>query len=259
MNDGFTLTIAKHIATITLDNPDKRNAFDDQLINGLQGILEHLETDVDVRVVILRANGKHFSAGADLNWMKSVAKYSEAENYDDACHLAKLMYTLNQLSKPTIALVEGAAYGGGVGLIACCDIVIATLKASFCFSEVRLGLVPAVISPYVISVIGERAARRYFLTAEAFGAERAHELGLVSEIETAGQIEQRCDELCTHLLANGPKAVVEAKALIQEIANKKIDECLIDITAKRIARIRVSDEGQEGLNAFLEKRAPNFS
>lgn len=259
MQDGFLLTIHDHIATITLNRPEKHNAFDDLIIEDLRLALQQIKQHDKARVLVLKANGKYFSAGADLSWMKAVASYSEAENFEDSKKLAQLMYELNHFPLPTIAVVQGPAFGGGVGLITCCDIVLSTLKASFCFSEVRLGLVPAVISPYIIASIGARAARRYCLTAEAFGAECAHDLGLVSEIQTEQQIELRCEELCKHLIANGPKAVMTTKALLHDVANSKLDERLIDKTAKCIAKARVSEEGQEGLTAFLSKRAPNFS
>jgi methylglutaconyl-CoA hydratase len=208
--------------------------------------------------VILTANGRNFCAGGDLNWMKRMAKYSHEKNLADAQQLAALMYKLNTLNKPTIALVHGAAYGGGAGIIACCDIAIATNDANFCFSEVKLGLIPSVISPYVIAAIGERAARRYFLTAENFNAQEAHRLGLIHMVVHAEELNIIKEKIIKHLLQNSPNAIIAAKQGIQLVVHKPINSELIDETAKQIADIRVSPEGQEGLSAFLEKRSPKW-
>jgi methylglutaconyl-CoA hydratase len=246
-------------ATLTLNRPEVHNAFDDQLIAGLTARLRELNADHAVRVVVLAANGKSFSAGADLNWMKRMARYSEAENLRDAIALGDLMHTLRALHKPTIARVQGAAYGGGVGLVACCDIAIGATTAAFCLSEVRLGLIPAVISPYVIAAIGERQARRCFLTAERFDAAEAQRIGLLHAVVDEAQLDASVQAMVDHLLKGGPKAQAAAKRLIDAVANRPIDRLLVEDTAERIARIRVTPEGREGIAAFLEKRAPGWT
>lgn len=247
------------LGIITLNNPDKHNAFDDVLIADLTHALNAMQRSADVRVVILSALGKSFSAGADLNWMKRIAAYSQEENVRDAMGLGMLMQTLHGLSKPTIARVQGAAYGGGVGLIACCDIAVGTQAAAFSLSEVKLGLIPAVISPYVIAAIGERASHRYFLTAEKFDAAEAYRLGLLHELmQTDDEMDAKIHSLCESLLNAGPHAITEAKSLIAAVAKRPIDDSLVADTAKRIARVRVSTEGQEGLSAFLQKRAASW-
>ncbi len=248
------------IAIVTLNRPDKHNAFDDALIADLTQHLKALDQLPDVRVVVMSANGKSFSAGADLNWMERVAAYSEAENTRDAMALGELMHTLHNLSKPTIARVQGAAYGGGVGLIACCDIAVGTHDAAFALSEVRLGLIPAVISPYVIAAIGERAAHRYFLTGERFDAGEGYRLGLLSELcNSDDDMDLKIEEIIAAIFASGPTAIGEAKQLIKAVANQPLSPELIGDTAARIARVRVSAEGQEGLRAFLDKRKPNWT
>ncbi len=248
------------IAIITLNRPDKHNAFDDALIADLTQHLKALDQLPDVRVVVMSANGKSFSAGADLHWMERVAAYSEAENTRDAMALGELMHTLHTLSKPTIARVQGPAYGGGVGLIACCDIAVGTLDAAFALSEVRLGLIPAVISPYVIAAIGERAAHRYFLTGERFDAAEGYRLGLLSELcNSDDDMDLKIETIIAAIFAAGPTAIGEAKQLINAVANQPLSSELIGDTAARIARVRVSAEGQEGLRAFLDKRKPNWT
>jgi methylglutaconyl-CoA hydratase len=234
------------------------NAFEDTLIGALTEELKRLDRDQSVRVVMLAARGKSFSSGADLNWMRRMADYSFEENLSDAMGLAELMKTLANLSKPTIALVQGAAIGGGVGLVACCDIALASEQASFCLSEVRLGLIPAVISPYVAAAIGSRATRRYFITAERFSAAEACLLGLVHEMLPAEELNARAEELSALLLKNGPQAMASVKALVAEVALSFLDDDLIADTAERIAEIRASAEGREGLSAYLEKREPNW-
>ena len=240
---------------VTLNNPDRHNAFDDTLIADLTRELNILDDNEMVRVVVLSAVGKSFSAGADLNWMKRMSAYSEEENFRDAMALGELMRTLHGLSKPTIARVQGAAYGGGVGLVACCDIAVGTLNAAFSLSEVKLGLIPAVISPYVIAAIGERAAHRYFLTAERFDAAEGFRLGLLHELAASDDdMDEKINDLCEALMLGGPCAHRESKALIAAVSNRPIDDAVIADTAKRIARVRASVEGKEGLSAFLEKR-----
>jgi methylglutaconyl-CoA hydratase len=240
------------VATIRMNRPDVHNAFDDRLIAELTAELRRLE----VRCVVLAANGKSFSAGADLNWMQRMAAYSEAENLRDAVAMAGLMRTLYGMRKPTVARVQGAAFGGGVGLVACCDIAVASTEASFSLSEVRLGLIPSVISPYVIAAIGERQARRYFLTAERFGAEEARRIGLVHEVTGADRLDEVVNEITAALLKGGPHALAAARALIADVARHPLDDALMEETARRIAAMRVAPEGREGLAAFLEKRKP---
>ena len=247
---------ARGLATVTMNRPELHNAFDDLLIAALTRELRRLDTDPQVRVVLLAASGKSFSAGADLNWMRRMADYSQEENLADSLSLAGLMSTLNRLSKPTIALVQGAAYGGGVGLVACCDIAVAIDRATFCLSEVKLGLIPAVISPYVVAAIGCRAARRYFLTAERFDAVEAQHLGLVHELVAAEELRSRGEALAALLIQNGPSALTAAKNLLATLTNTPIDDAMIADTAGRIADIRSSDEGKDGVSAFLQKRPP---
>ncbi len=246
------------VARITLTRPDLHNAFNDVLISELTMLLHGLESDERVRIVALAAQGKSFSAGADLNWMKSMADYSHARNLEDSNALAELLWTLDRMSKPTVALVQGPAYGGGVGLIACCDIAIAAEEALFCLSEVRLGLIPAAISPYIVAKVGISAARRYALSGERFSAWEAHRIGLVHEVTNASALETVARELFDSLLAGGPEAMVAAKDLLFEVEGKVIDQELREETARRIARIRVTREGQEGVKAFLEKRRPSW-
>jgi len=246
---------ANGVATLTLNRPEVHNAFDDHLIVQLTHKLRELDHHASVRVVVLAAGGKSFSAGADLNWMKRIARYSEAENIRDAVALAGLMRALNTMTKPTIARVQGSAFGGGVGLVACCDIAIAGSAAMFSLSEVRLGLIPAVISPYVIAAMGERNARRYFLTAERFDAQEALRVGLVHSVVTDGELDAAVSRIVGELLNGGPKAIAASKELIAHVTGRPIDHVLAEETATRIAQIRVSPEGQEGIAAFLDKRA----
>lgn len=243
------------VATITLRRPDIHNAFDDELIERLRRELQGLNNDPVVRVVVLAAEGKSFSAGADLNWMKRMAAYERAENLEDAKNLGKLMATLYRMRQPTVAVVQGAAYGGGVGLVAACNIAIASDAAHFCLSEVRLGLIPAVIGPYVIEAMGERQAMRYMLTAEKFSARDAMRLGLVHDVVPADVLQDRRNEIVEDLLKGGPKALTEVKNLVSYITNSATqDEKVVRDTAGHIARVRATDEGQEGVAAFLEKR-----
>ena len=251
-------TESNGVARLTLNRPEVHNAFNDALIAEMASALDALERDTQVRAVILSGNGKSFSAGADLNWMRAMAGYSHAENLRDAEALGDLMHRLDSLKKPTIALVQGAAFGGGVGLVACCDIAVAAQRAAFCLSEVKLGLIPAVISPYVVAAMGPRAARRYFLTAERFSAEKALALGLVHEVVADDGLDAAAEAIIAELLAAGPIAVQEAKDLIAAVAFRAPEAALRQDTAERIARIRASDEGREGLTAFLEKRPPNW-
>lgn len=244
------------VATVTMNRPELHNAFDDLMIKALNSEFLRLNADPQVRVVLLAASGKSFSAGADLNWMRRMADYSLEENLADSMALAGLMRTLYGLSKPTIALVQGAAYGGGVGLVACCDIALATDRATFCLSEVKLGLIPAVISPYVMEAIGSRAARRYFLTAERFDAIEAQHLGLVHELVAVEDLRARGESLAALLIQNGPLALSAVKRLVAALTRTPIDDAMIADTARRIADIRSSDEGKDGVGAFLQKRPP---
>lgn len=251
--------IGRGVGYITLTRPEIHNAFDDKLIGELTEAFSAMENNPEVEMVVLRAEGKSFSAGADLNWMRRMADYSWEENYQDSQALATLMNTIYGMSKTTVCQVQGAAFGGGVGLVACCDIVIASERASFCLSEVKLGLIPAVISPYVVKAMGERQAQRYFTTAERFKADKAAEFGLVHEVVAEDLLVEKTNEIVTTLLSNGPQAVKAAKDLIRAVANQIIDQSLMDETARRIADIRASKQGKEGLNAFLEKRTADWS
>ena len=246
------------IATLTLNRPHINNAFDDEIIALLIIALDDCNLNDSIKVVKLTGAGKHFSAGADLNWMRRMADLDYAANREDAGQLARLMRTLYQLSKPTIAVIDGASYGGAVGLIACCDFAIATKRSTFCLSEVKIGLAPAVISPYVVKAIGERQARRYFISGEVFDSHKALSINLIHERLSADEITVFVDNLSQQLLRNGPKAMGICKALAQKVSNEKLDEGINHYTRDLIAHIRVSDEGQEGLSAFLEKRSPNW-
>ncbi len=246
------------VATVTLNRPEKHNAFDDAVIAALRSAFDDLAARDEVRVVVLASEGKSFSAGADLGWMKRMAEYDYADNHRDAQALAGMLDALASLPQPTIARVQGAAYGGAVGLVSCCDMAVASEAASFCLSEVKIGLIPATISPYVIRAMGERAARRYFTTAERFGAPEAQGVGLVSEVTTAEGLDASVEELVATLLQNGPAAVRASKALVVDFAGRDISPELIEDSCGRIARIRVSPEGQEGLAAFLNKRQPDW-
>lgn len=258
MTDSIILTVDQGVATVSLNRPDKHNAFDDQIIVQLTEAFLLVENDDSVRVMILAANGKNFCAGGDLNWMKRIAAYSHTENLADATALATMLRTLNSLSKPTIARVQGAAYGGAVGLVSCCDMAVGAGNSRFCLSEVKIGLIPATISPYVIAAIGEKASRRYFLTAEVFTGLQARQMNLLSEVCDESELDVKVRELVDSILANGPMAVREAKQLIFEVDNRSVDDQLVAQTSARIAAIRGSEEGQEGLSAFLEKRAPSW-
>jgi methylglutaconyl-CoA hydratase len=253
-----TLAIAKHdgVAVVALNRPDVHNAFNEALIGELTEVLNVLDEDDTVRAVVLAGNGKSFCAGADLNWMKKMAGYGAEENLADAQALALMLRTLNGLSKPTVARVQGAAYGGGVGLTACCDIAIAAIEATFALSEAKLGLIPATISPYVIEAIGARQARRYFLTGERFDAAEAYRIGLVHDIVPIADLDDRVNEVLGTLLLAGPRAQLECKALIRGVAHRPIDAAVISGTAEHIAAVRASPEGKEGVAAFLQKRTP---
>ena len=247
---------ADGVVWLTLDRPEIHNAFDDRLIAGLTRELEQLGRDANVRVLVLTGAGRSFSAGADLNWMRRTASYGEAENLADARALAKLMQTLNELPKPTVARVNGAALGGGTGLVACCDIVVASGQAVFGTTEVRLGLIPSVIGPYVLAAIGPRHARRLMLTGERISAAEALRLGLVHEVVAPDQLDPTVERIAGEFLKGGPDAIAAAKRLIRDLGGRPIEPSVIDDTAQRIAALRATGEAREGVGAFLEKRPP---
>jgi len=253
---GLAIAIADGVATVTLARPEVHNAFDEALIAELTRALKALDADPAVRVVVLCGEGRSFCAGADLTWMQRMAGYDHAANLADAGALAAMLAALDRSTKPTIARVHGAAYGGGVGLVACCDIAVAAEDAVFALSEARLGLIPATIGPYVVAAIGRRAARRYFLTAERFGAADALAIGLVHAVVPAAGLDARVRELADQLLAAGPRAQAESKALIRAVAGRPIDDTVIADTVEWIAAVRASPEGREGIAAFLARRPP---
>ena len=246
------------VARVTLNRPEVRNAFDDALIATLAKTFAELDADPNVRVVVLAGNGPAFCAGADLNWMKRMAGYSHEENLRDARALADMLATLDRLDKPTIARVHGPAFAGGTGLVAACDIAVGAPEAKFCFSEAKLGLSPATISPYVLRAIGPRAASRYFLTAEVFDAAEALRIGLLSAVVPAAELDAFIGQLAEHLLAGGGGALARIKDLVRDVAGRPIDDALKADTARRIAEIRASPEGKEGVASFLEKRKPSW-
>jgi methylglutaconyl-CoA hydratase len=254
----LTVGVADRIATVTLNRPELRNAFNEDAIAEIAMAFDELGQDLDVRAIVLAANGPAFCAGADLNWMKKMAGYSAAENQADALRLAAMLRTIYFCPKPVVAKVQGDCYAGGMGLVAACDIVVASEAASFCLSEVKLGLIPATISPYVIKAMGEQAARRYFLTAERFGATEAKRIGLAHEVVVAEQLDATTAAIVKALAANSPHAVREAKKLVREVAGVPIDDAMLADTADRIAAIRASAEGREGVASFLEKRKPSW-
>ncbi|OZG73383.1 gamma-carboxygeranoyl-CoA hydratase [Hahella sp. CCB-MM4] len=254
-----TLQIEHGVATLALNRPEKSNAFNAEVIEQLIRSLEELKSNNTVRVLVIAGHGKHFSAGADLHWMKSMGEASYEENLADANRLAFLMDTLYKFPKPTIARVQGGAFGGALGLICCCDIAIGTQSSKFCLSEVKLGLVPSVISPYVNRVIGARNMRRYTLTAELINAEAAKQLGILHEVVSDDQLQETTSNLCKQILNNAPNALTSAKQLLNMIQNHPIGEQTLVYTSELIAELRVSEEGQEGLKAFLEKRSPQWA
>ena len=258
MNKVITQINSRGIAQVILNNPDKHNAFDDQMIIQLTEAFHTVAANPDVRIMLLKSEGKSFSAGADLEWMKRMASYSYQQNLNDARALAAMLKALHQMPIPTIARVQGAAFGGAVGLISCCDIAVASSKASFALSEVKIGLVPSTISPYVIAAIGQRHAKRYFMTAERFDTNTALQISLVHETVEEQFLDDKVEQLITAILSNGPEAVVAAKQLVFAVSGKAIDSSLIEHTCEVIAGIRVSAQGQEGLSAFLDKRKPHW-
>jgi len=247
------------VGIVTLNRPERHNAFDDTMIAELREAMHHMAMDAAVRLVVISSTGKSFCAGADLKWMQRAASYSLEENRNDAGELAAMLLAVSACPKPVIARVQGPAYGGGVGLVAACDMAVATFEAKFALTEVKLGLIPAVIGPHVIAAISERYARRYMLTAEAFSAAEAYRIGLIHEMvadETG--LDAAVGEWVAALLRNGPQALAECKALIRSVSNRPLEPSVVDYTVERIAHVRVSPEGQEGLGAFLQKRKPDW-
>lgn len=244
------------VSRVALHRPKVHNAFNETLIAELTAAFREADTDPAVRAVLLHASGPSFCAGADLDWMKRAAGYGRAENLADAHALAAMLSAIATCSKPTVACVQGNAFGGGVGLVSCCDIAIGSSEALFALSEVRLGIIPSTIGPYVVAAIGARQARRYFVSGERFTAAEAHRIGLLHEIVPPSGLEARVNEVLGALLLAGPQAQAEAKLLMRAIANRPIDDDLIADTAERIARVRATDEAREGVGAFLAKRAP---
>jgi len=254
----LTVTISDCIGHVTLNRPELRNAFNEHSIAELALAFDELGRHELVRAIVLCANGPAFCAGADLNWMKKMAGYSDSENRADAMRLADMLRTIYTCPKPVVAKVQGDCYAGGMGLVAACDIAVSVDTANFCLSEVKLGLIPATISPYVIKAMGEQAARRYFLTAERFDAQEARRIGFVHEIVPAGDLDTKVAGIVQALANNSPNAVCAAKKLVREIAGQPVTEALLEDTADRIAAIRASLEGREGVASFLEKRRPSW-
>ena len=258
MFQTLELTRENHIATVTLNRPDVRNAFNETTIAELTQAFSALGSEPSIRAIVLAAHGVAFCAGADLNWMKKMADYSHDENLADAGQLATMLQTIYSCPKPVIAKVQGDCYAGGMGLVAACDIVVSVDSAHFCLSEVKLGLIPATISPYVIKAMGENAARRYFLTAERFTASEAQRIGFAHEVVAAELLDGKVAELVKALVSNSPNAVRQAKTLVREVGGREISATLIASTVNGIAQIRASDEGREGVRSFLEKRKPSW-
>jgi len=266
-NNNILLELNKHgVASITLNRVEKHNALDANMIAGLNKAFDFLENyllesehPVKIRLLLLKANGKTFCAGADLNSMQKMVEFDYDDNYQDAINLARVLDRLNNFACPTIAVVQGSAFGGGVGLICCCDIAVAVSSAKFCLSEVKLGLIPAVISPYLVAAMGLKHAKRYTLTAEKFNSETAYNISMLTEVASnEKKLDITVDNIVSNLLKNGPVAMQKAKSLLKTIEYDQDEQNLASKTADAIANIRVSPEGQEGLLAFLEKRKPNW-
>ncbi len=259
MYQSIITEVDNSVGILTLNKAERHNALDERLIDEITSGLLDLESNSEVRIVVLSSTGRSFCAGADLNSMRRSATQTAQENLGDTRSLARLLSTLNELSKPTIARIQGPAYGGGLGLIAACDIAVACYDAVFALTEVKLGILPAVISPYILAAIGERYSRRYMLSAERFSAAEAYRIGLVHEIVPGEeQLDEAIGEIVDSLLKNGPNAQAECKALIRVISGQPIDESTIEETVQRLARVHASPEGSEGLAAFVEKRKPNW-
>lgn len=256
MTQALTVATSDRIARITLTRPEVRNAFNDEVIQQLKTAFESVGANPDVRAVVLAAEGPAFCAGADLNWMRRMADYTREENIADAGQLAAMLKAIYECPKPTIAAVQGDVFAGGMGLVAACDMAVSVDTATYCLSEVKLGLIPATISPYVIRAMGARAAHRYFLTAERFSAQEAQRIGFVHELVGADALEPKVNELAAALVSASPAAVRACKKLVQDVAERAIDDALVAATVEGIADIRASDEGREGVASFLQKRKP---
>jgi methylglutaconyl-CoA hydratase len=255
--ENHVVTIDKRgVATVALNRPEVHNAFDDELIAALTAAFRRLGEDAGVRAVVVRGNGKSFSAGGDLNWMRRMATYSDEENVADGLRLAEMFRALNEVPKPTVAVVHGNCFAGGTGLVACSDVAIAAEDATFAISEVRLGLAPATISPYVVAAMGMRNARRFFLTAERFDGRTAKAIGLVHETVPAAELDATLDKFLGEILQGGPRAQGTSKQIIADVVDRPVTQALIALTARRIAEARASDEARDGLAAFFEKRKP---
>ena len=260
MSETTALTLSDHagVRTLTLSRPEVRNAFNDEVIAQIKSAFIEVARNPQIRCVVLAAQGPAFCAGADLKWMRRMADYSREENLADARELAAMLQAIALCPQPTIARVQGDVYAGGMGLVAACDMAVCVDSAHFCLSEVRLGLIPATISPYVIRAMGVRAAQRYFLTAERFDAAEAHRIGFVHEVVNAQALDEHVAALSAALVSASPNAVRACKRLVREVAGQDIDERLIGLTVDGIADIRASEEGKEGVQSFLQKRKPNW-
>ena len=256
--DTLQIDLSGAVATVWMNRPDVRNAFNENMIAELTAAFAALDQNAEVRAVVLAGRGTAFCAGADLNWMKKMAGFSFDENQRDAMGLATMLHTLYTLSKPTLARVHGPAFAGGMGLLSACDIAVASHEAEFCLSEVKLGLIPATISPYVLAAMGERAAQRYFLTAERFTASEAHRIGLVHELTSSSELDGKISAIVGQLVTAGPASLAATKDLIRAVGRRPLEPTLIADTATRIAQARASDEGKEGVRSFLEKRKPSW-
>ena len=257
MNKALTIAVQDRIARITLSRPEVRNAFNDAVIQELKAAFEAVGARDDVRAVVLAAVGPAFCAGADLNWMRRMADYTRDENVADAGQLAAMLQAIYECPKPTIAAVQGDVFAGGMGLVAACDMAVSVDTATYCLSEVKLGLIPATISPYVIRAMGARASHRYFLTAERFSAQEAHRIGFVHELVSGAEaLDAKVNELAQALVSASPAAVKACKRLVQDVAERAIDDALIAATVQGIADIRASEQGREGVQSFLQKRKP---
>jgi methylglutaconyl-CoA hydratase len=255
---ALTISNQGAVRTLTLSRPDVRNAFNDEVIAELKTAFIEAGQAADVRCVVLAAEGPAFCAGADLNWMRRMADYTRSENLADAGQLAAMLHAIYECPKPTIARVQGDVFAGGVGLVAVCDMAVSVDTATYCLSEVKLGLIPATISPYVIRAMGARASHRYFLTAERFSAAEAHRIGLVHAVVTAEALDAKVAELTQALVTASPSAVRACKRLLQNVADREIDDALVALTVAGIADIRSSEEGKEGVQSFLQKRKPSW-
>lgn len=256
MSTALTIAVQDRIARITLSRPEVRNAFNDEVIQELKAAFELVGARDDVRAVVLAAEGPAFCAGADLNWMRRMADYTREQNIADAGQLAAMLKAIYECPKPTIAAVQGDVFAGGMGLVAACDMAVSVRSATYCLSEVKLGLIPATISPYVIRAMGSRASHRYFLTAERFSAEEAHRIGFVHELVDADALDAKVDELAQALVSASPAAVRACKKLVQDVAEREINDALTAATVQGIAEIRASEQGREGVQSFLQKRKP---